>query len=150
MTSQRNLQNCFLKTCRTSTKPLADVLDDLKITHEMLDAWMEQSRFRRRVWEMRRSMARLRGLEIERGATIAVSRFTRVATGGEDSFPEHERRSCMDLFRIYDAYRKTRGKRQKAASDNVDQESDSPAHPNLSDDDARPILDRMEQRSDSQ
>lgn len=150
MTSHRNLQNSFLKTCRSSPKPLADVLDDLKITHEMLDAWMEQSRFRGRVWKMRRSMARLRVLEIERGATHAVCRITRVAFGGQNSFPEHERRAGMDLIRICDAYDKTRGKRRKTVSEDPACLDDSPAHPNLSDADARPILGRMEQRNDPQ
>lgn len=113
MTCKRTLQDRFLKTCRTSPKTLADVMDDLGIAHEMLDGWMDEPRFGRRVMDMRKSLSRVRALEFERGVTQAAARMTRFAIGAEVTFPERERRACLDLIKLWNADEKKRARRRK-------------------------------------
>lgn len=146
MTSKQILQNRFLKTCRTSVKTLVDVLDDLGIAHETLDAWMNESRFRRRILTMRKSLSRVRELEFERGATQATARMTRFAIGAEITFPERERRACLDLIRIWNGDEKRR-RRKIRPNYAAARKANSLAHPDAGD--ARSILRRMERRKDS-
>jgi hypothetical protein len=137
---KRKLQDRFLAVCRDSCKELKDVLDDLGITHEQLDEWLEEARFRRRVLALRKALSRRRELELERGATASAGRLTRFAIGAERTFPERERRACLDIVKFWNAtsdrkkYPKypRRGERKRR----------SLAHPNAGD--AKALLRRME------
>lgn len=97
---KRKLQDKFLRAMEAEDKTVNAVLDDLKITHKEFGEWLEEVPFQRKIQRLKKALSRKRSLELEHGATIAARRITLFAAGSEKSFPDRERRACLDTLRL--------------------------------------------------
>ena len=98
---KRVLQDRFLRAMEAEDKTVNAVLDDLHVSHKEFGEWLEEIQFQRKVHRMKKALSRKRSLELEHGATVAARRITLFAAGSMQSFPDRERRACLDTIRLH-------------------------------------------------